>query len=497
MSLIIFSLISYGSGFYQVALIGQEKPCSGDIEHYYVELSWIESGFVSQMGINDVTDWSFSGAQRISGGTNGFAYVNLKINNDTLVTISCKVKKNSAGNYPYFNETVTLRIHPYCLRGLSPETISGNTYVNKYDISQQTYSINTLKYLNGDNVDSYGWVIPSGWSYSGIISNGSTPFIINSSSITVIPNNCTGGNVTVYGISKCGGSTSNTVSRFVSRTFNNYSITGSPLVCSFGSTFTINNLPPFNSIVWTPGQNLSISSQNGSNCTFIATGNGTSTINAKVYTDCGEISIPTLNVWVGLPPTPEISSYTPFVWATNYWPTPVKVFTVYTGEEIDFYDENDNTYGGLIQGFNREWSIEAGGISYDAYDYGPGGRMCFFHQPGSVRIRAKLSNFCDETDWSEPVFVEVVEQEYLLSLSPNPVSGEATVEIKGSTQTQSINKNGWNLEIYDQGQALKTKIGNIKSKSIKIETSGWKDGVYVVRANIGKEIISQKLVIKH
>ena len=184
------------------------------------------------------------------------------------------------------------------------------------------------------------------------------------------------------------------------------------------------------------------------------------------------------------------------------------MFTVYTGQEIDFFDENDNTYGGLIQSFNREWIIEAGEMSYEAYDYGSGGKMCFFHQTGSVRIRAKLSNSCGETDWSEPVFVEVIEPEYLLSLSPNPATDEATIELqtgqnevvsslKSASLTSATKCPEWSLEVYSSMQSLKTKTPKLKDKSYKLNTQGWKDGVYIVRAKIGDKIITEKLVVKH
>ncbi len=251
---------------------------------------------------------------------------------------------------------------------------------------------------------------------------------------------------------------------------------------------------------WSTSSPLSEVSGDGTS-SYIVNGlsqSGGGSISLTITTPSGAISTNTKNIWVDTPPTPEISSFTPFVWATGYIPSPSKEYTVYAGQEINFFDENINTYGGMIQNsdFNWTWSIEAGGTSYDAYDNGPGGKTCIFYEPCSVRIRVKLSNSCGETDWSDPVYV-VVQQESLLSLSPNPTSGETTVELTGSTQAQTINDCGWDLEVYDQGQALKAKVSKIKNNSTKIQTSGWKDGVYIVRAKIGNKTISKKLVVKH
>lgn len=277
-------------------------------------------------------------------------------------------------------------------------------------------------------------------------------------------------------------------------------LSGPSVICSSGATYTINNVPAGCTVTWNKSSNLNFDNQPGNSKTFTAGGpDGSGWVQATIVSACGNVPLPAKTVWAGIPPTPEINSYTPFVWSTSYWPTPVKVYTVYAEEEIDFYDENTNTFGGLIENFYREWNIDAGSVPYSAYDYGSGGKMCFFHQPGSVRIRAKMSNSCGETEWSEPVFVEVIAQNYMLSLSPNPASGEVTVELKGgSNKTDRLSiEYGWDLDVYDAMQSLKTKVPKIKDKSTVLNTSGWKDGVYVIRAMVGKKLITGKLVVKH
>jgi len=54
----------------------------------------------------------------------------------------------------------------------------------------------------------------------------------------------------------------------------------------------------------------------------------------------------------------------------------------------------------------------------------------------------------------------------------------------------------WDLEVYDAIQSMKTKTQKIKGNKQTISTSGWKYGVYIVRAIVGKDIISEKLVVK-
>lgn len=277
-------------------------------------------------------------------------------------------------------------------------------------------------------------------------------------------------------------------------------ITCPSVICTTG-TATMDVASEATNISWqlTPSSLFTNASGRGSTANIVASNgaNGFGKITYSFQMSIGETFTAEKIFWVGIPPIPEISSFTPFVWSTSYWPTPVKIYTVYTGEEIDFSDENINTYGVLIQDLNWTWNIEAGGTTYDAYDYGTGGKMCFFHQPGSVRIRVQASNSCDEADWSEPVFVEVIQQEYLLSFLPNPVSDEATIELKSSKQDQSFKAVEWEMEIYDTMQSMKAKVSKIKGKSVTVNTSDWKDGIYVVRAKIDSKILTQKLVVKH
>jgi hypothetical protein len=55
----------------------------------------------------------------------------------------------------------------------------------------------------------------------------------------------------------------------------------------------------------------------------------------------------------------------------------------------------------------------------------------------------------------------------------------------------------WSLDVYDQAQSLKAKVPKVKTSRQTINTSGWRDGLYVVRAVVGEEIISEKLWVNH
>ncbi|MDO9614478.1 MAG: T9SS type A sorting domain-containing protein, partial [Bacteroidota bacterium] len=72
-----------------------------------------------------------------------------------------------------------------------------------------------------------------------------------------------------------------------------------------------------------------------------------------------------------------------------------------------------------------------------------------------------------------------------------------TLSISTKSGTKVNDNLAWDLEVYDSMHSLKTKTQKLKGDKKAINTTGWKDGVYIVRVKIGNEIISEKLVVKH
>lgn len=82
-----------------------------------------------------------------------------------------------------------------------------------------------------------------------------------------------------------------------------------------------------------------------------------------------------------------------------------------------------------------------------------------------------------------------------LLISPNPASGETSIELAGTNGQMLDAMSEWQLEIYDARQSSKVKTKVKGSKQI-IRTTGWKEGAYVVRTKIGNQVISEKLLVK-
>lgn len=95
----------------------------------------------------------------------------------------------------------------------------------------------------------------------------------------------------------------------------------------------------------------------------------------------------------------------------------------------------------------------------------------------------------------------------VLSSSPSMFStgitdGQLEVSLIPDEQRQNTNVNSifnemtWTLEIFNAISTEKVLTKTIRGGSYIIDTTGWKSGVYVVKVTIGKEVYSEKVVIK-
>lgn len=85
----------------------------------------------------------------------------------------------------------------------------------------------------------------------------------------------------------------------------------------------------------------------------------------------------------------------------------------------------------------------------------------------------------------------------LINAFPNPTGSATTIELAGEKIDSMNVSTAWDMEVYDPYSMLKTKANNIQGKTYKINTSDWKDGVYVLRAKVKDEVITEKLFVKH
>ncbi|HKJ40946.1 MAG TPA: T9SS type A sorting domain-containing protein [Sunxiuqinia sp.] len=290
------------------------------------------------------------------------------------------------------------------------------------------------------------------------------------------------------------------------------SISGPSQVCSSGATYTVVDLPPVDSIIWSCGSNLAISSgQNTGSCTFIPTGSGTSSISVRLVTDCGDITLPQKSVWAGL--TASFTGNTTILAGGS---------GTYTGTASCGYSP-----------YQYRWWLRKEGTGEGAYLVATGNPLVLTSVPHTSQTLSQ------EASSSDPIIMQPYQRTYfnlymvaidnngntyttsekqitaygnvdliafspyamaanstILNILPNPTNGQTTIELSSEdVQVENVS-NEWDLEVYDQGQQLKAKKTKIKGKSTTLNTSGWKEGVYVVRAEYNGQILTEKLVVK-
>jgi|GEM_PF-4000985 len=155
------------------------------------------------------------------------------------------------------NGSRTISIPILSINGVNPSAITGSSTVIVNVTTNQTYSVDQINFPNigtGDvnpkQVSGYEWEIPTGWT---VVTGG------NTKSITLTPDNCSGGNIRVRGKnSNCTSGTFYTswsTVKAVTRTLSNPTTISGPanVVCSDVSlkTYSIASVTGATSYTWT------------------------------------------------------------------------------------------------------------------------------------------------------------------------------------------------------------------------------------------------------
>lgn len=265
-------------------------------------------------------------------------------------------------------------------------------------------------------------------------------------------------------------------------------INGSNVICSSGTSFNVPNLLYGATVTWTASSNISILSSQPSNpCTFQANGTGAGWIEATIHNN-GNATLERKSAWVGLP---VVYSYGNHLVVPDT-STPITSLCLNARNECQAVHPAGYAY--IDQ---WEWRVTGGGSVYP-YGYPTYQYASVYPSTSSSRIEIRAHNACGWTDWAAMYAPVVNCTTYMLSISPNPSVDQVSVELKSAdTEKQDLSKLEWDLDIYDSFQGLKEKKTKLKNSETKINTSDWKDGIYIVRAIIGGQTITEKMMVKH
>ena len=96
---------------------------------------------------------------------------------------------------------------------------------------------------------------------------------------------------------------------------------------------------------------------------------------------------------------------------------------------------------------------------------------------------------CEEGD---DYYIPVIRSTPPYYLSVNFDEETMTVTLDDS----SLNNQNWTLEVYNVMSGKNVVTQNVSGNSVSINTSGWKRGLYAARITIGKEVLTEKVVVK-
>ncbi|HCT29942.1 MAG TPA: hypothetical protein DIW31_04250 [Bacteroidales bacterium] len=251
---------------------------------------------------------------------------------------------------------------------------------------------------------------------------------------------------------------------------------GTDLLC-IGSTssFSITNLAPGYSLHHWNGGNVTFPNGNTSNPVLVSgSSQGQGWVQAVINTGAGQYTVAAKTFWVGIPTVNSITGTSPI---GVYQPA-----TYYA--ELSSFSSLPDSYS---------WATSPStGVTITSYGHYA---SIMFTQPGWYQMVAKAHNACGWSSYAMKM-VNVISG-YSMAISPNPATGETTVELVNDNKEVLALLTEWDYEIYDSMQSLKEKKTKLKAAQTNVNTASWKDGVYIVRAKIGDEVITEKLIVKH
>jgi hypothetical protein len=270
-------------------------------------------------------------------------------------------------------------------------------------------------------------------------------------------------------------------------------ITVSDFICSNSGTASLEVDTLATNITWSlqPSNFFQTSSGSGKNAniTVVSTAHGQATITYTFYMPSGEQYIKSKNFYVGRP------NYYIRVTFPGCSPVPTNNYgepTACPNTDYVFSIQNDFnlcTASEHVWQVPEAWSVNENNgyeISINTED-----------EPyNTMYVDAKD---CCYDDISLSLTLESSQNcgYYRLIFAPNPSTTETTMTIEMVNNAQKFNESlNWEMEVYDQTQALKLRKTKIKGKDQKINTSGWKDGIYLVHVNYDGNDIIGKLSVK-
>jgi hypothetical protein len=274
---------------------------------------------------------------------------------------------------------------------------------------------------------------------------------------------------------------------------NYLSIDGSSQICNQANTYTVNNLPPGITPSWSVNiPNIISFPSTGNPISVTKTGAGIVTLTATINSSTNI----TKAISVGAPYSLAISSYSNLD-VSNYINGAVKILPsggYYAYEGVLTLSDD----AGLAT--NYQWSLPPNTPNSTTCSWWPNGNsvdVATKSSSTSITLMCTASNNCGY--FRTYVYFHTNDVEPMI-ITPNPSSTQAEVSLLG-TATQASTAESPTTSLYSvtvvDSYGFTVYSGTKKEKKFNLQTSAFRNGIYIVLVSDGKNTYQNKLVVKH
>ena len=279
-------------------------------------------------------------------------------------------------------------------------------------------------------------------------------------------------------------------------------ISGSQVLCSGNYTFSINNLLAGYSILWSKSTNLSRVSSQGSNpCVFSPSQDGEGWIKATITDVYGtSATLGKKAIWVGKPDNSQIDFGV-------YFSNPPNNVVALNDEVAIGILENPNEWKAGVTKYNWQFGGWTSYItSYETYPLPINKSVILYldnYAPSSQIVQVSAQNQCGSQWWEFSQGKMFYTDEYggwYMMITPNPANGLVSVSVESKDKTRlssADNERKWKISVYNVNRSNeKIRAVQMQNGKLKINTSGWLKGIYIVQARCKDMVLESKLVVK-
>jgi len=483
--------------------------CPGDAVTYFIDCtdSWV----------TQITNlkWEVKGGVIIEDGENNDNSCKIEWN-DTIageikiasICVDYDYMFNGQNKYTLCKDDVILEVDIKSINDVTPIFSTPVTSVAFEANSSIQYSVSPVQYGNGTNASKYKWYIPTNWILGGVTSTGINVYTTSTNTITVIPDDCSSGEIKVWAVNtKCLlASNSDTTILTISRKYPDFEITGSEKLCTTGS-YSINTTSDY-SVSWIPCSGMTIDSGQGTNQITVSKlgDNDNCLLKASVtYNLCSTSNSATFkkSVNIGVPDENkiDISLEGDNLLACDYTSGTAGFDGTAGIDAYEWYMPNAS-----------DWEIE------EESGAGPDNKYVeidYQDDPPPIQevIYVRAHNSCGWSYWAHQYFSVIDNCSgywYYLAISPNPadpyvefslIEDKARALIEDSKESKirlnekDIEEGDILVEIIDKNAVIRKSV-KLKKMKTNINTKDLEPDTYFVHVTVEDEIYRQQLIIK-